>query len=270
MRPAGLHLGALQFPKGGAKGKSSGKSSTKGSAKGGKGGKDGKKSSGGGKPSGEGGKAGADRSRELCAKYLRGHCQRGEKCYYVHDDKALAAVVAGVKKTTGAQASQQQAPTGGVSAGASSGPQQAPPGVNAVQLQLADKGTPNSFQAWVRPSPQPGCGAIFDPGQDGAIVAAVAPQGSLACLDELPREVWKETIPLPLGYSYRSTCETPGMVHGLLFDGGSVLSLVMEEVLVCILNAAAERGLTTDSNDWPLAGLERWPETYGDVLAGTV
>ena len=128
---------ALQFPKGGAKGKRSCKSSPKGSAKGGK---DSKKSSGGGKPGGEGGNAGADRSRELCAKYLRGHCQRGEKCYYVHDYKALAAVVAGVTKRTGAQASQQQAPTGGVSAGASSGPQQAPPGVTAVQLQLGQTG----------------------------------------------------------------------------------------------------------------------------------
>ena len=76
--------------------------------------------------------------------------------------------------------------------------------------------------------------------------------------------------PATFGLLLQVDVETPGMVHGLLFDGGSVLSLVMEEVLVSILNAAAERGLTTDSSEWPLAGLERWPDAQGDVLAGTV
>ena len=76
--------------------------------------------------------------------------------------------------------------------------------------------------------------------------------------------------PASLGVRLQVDVRDAGMVHDLLFDGGSVLSLVMEEVLVCILNAAMGRGLTTDSEDWPLAGLQRWPSAIGDVGASTV
>ena len=56
------------------------------------------------------------------------------------------------------------------------------------------------------------------------------------------------------------------MVEALL-DGGAVFSLVAEEYLVAMINGAVSNGLSTDSKDWPLAGLQHWG---ADASATTV
>ena len=70
-----------------------------------------------------------------------------------------------------------------------------------------------------------------------------------------------------MGYAFRSRCSTPGISLEMLLDGGAVLALMMEETIVTIINATIARGLTPESEEWPLAGLQQWGH---DLVATTV
>ena len=61
-----------------------------------------------------------------------------------------------------------------------------------------------------------------------------------------------------MGYAFRTRISVAGTSVEALLDGGAVLSLLMEELLVEMVNGAIVSGLTPESEDWPIAGLEQW------------
>ena len=56
----------------------------------------------------------------------------------------------------------------------------------------------------------------------------------------------------------RAVVECGGRPAELLLDTGAAFSFVFEEVVIMILNQAIADGLTSESKQWPLAGLYEW------------
>ena len=79
--------------------------------------------------------------------------------------------------------------------------------------------------------------------------------GPLQTLDGLP---WKRIIEPPPGYQHRTVVECAGRPAEMLMDTGAAFSFVLEEAVVILLNQAIADGYTSDSPQWPLAGLYEW------------
>ena len=107
-----------------------------------------------------------------------------------------------------------------------------------------------------RPTPAAGAGlASVAMGEVQAVAATIPSSGSLTSLDSLP---WESMTEPPSGYQDRTVVECAGRPAEMLLDTGAAFSFVFEEVIVAILNQAVADGLTSESPEWPLAGLYQW------------
>ena len=101
-------------------------------------------------------------------------------------------------------------------------------------------------------------GAIVAPvtmGAARAVASVGQAPGQLTSLDSLP---WERMAEPPSGYQHRTVVECAGRPTEILVDTGAAFSFVFEEVVLAILNQAITDGLTSESPDWPLAGLYEW------------
>jgi hypothetical protein len=108
---------------------------------------------------------------------------------------------------------------------------------------------------WIRP----GVAVIFA-GEAAPAIAATGPPSAqhIQSLDDLPEDVWQTVPEPPPGYHFRTLVTVGSETIETLLDGGAVFSLISEEFLVFLINAAVSARLTPNSEDWPLAGLQRW------------
>ena len=64
----------------------------------------------------------------------------------------------------------------------------------------------------------------------------------------------------PSGYQFKTQAELVSQAIESLLDTGAAFGIVADEVVTAAVNRALDNGLTAVSDDWPLLGLQRWPE----------
>ncbi|HIE71147.1 MAG TPA: hypothetical protein EYP98_13775, partial [Planctomycetes bacterium] len=209
--------------------------------------------------------------KELCLRFMRGECSRSsQECKFSHAAKQINAVLSAVDAAqskgflAGATGPSFQnnlfnngyLPDAQAAAAAGSNVPPAAATVAAATAPPQPPGLKNALK-WIRP----GVLAIFA----GAQAPSIASTGHqlqlphhIKTLDDLPLDVWRLVPEPPPGYHFRTLATIGKEEIEVLLDGGAVFSLLSEEFLVYLINAAVSAQLTPDSEEWPLAGLEHW------------
>ena len=94
--------------------------------------------------------------------------------------------------------------------------------------------------------------------------------GRFAALDELPGDWWSLAENEPGTYQHRTVLQVLGRRVECMLDGCAGANHVTEELLVGMLNRAAELGIGTEDPRFPVVKLEKWvhPEFVHGIASG--
>ena len=84
-------------------------------------------------------------------------------------------------------------------------------------------------------------------------------------LTDLPQEAWRQVQKPTDGYNFQLEVSVLGLTYTAVLDTGASTNAVPEELVLSLINAAHEQGLSPQSRDWPVA-LEWW--NNGERLTG--
>ena len=87
--------------------------------------------------------------------------------------------------------------------------------------------------------------------REHALALKKGESGRFAALDELPGDWWSLAENEPGGYQYRTVVQVLGRRVECMLDGCAGANHVTEELLVGMLNHAAELGFGTDDPRFP-------------------
>ena len=95
-------------------------------------------------------------------------------------------------------------------------------------------------------------------------------KGFFTELDQLPKDWWKVVENERGGYQYKTVTKVLGTLVETMLYGCAGSNHVTEELVVSMLNKAAELGVTPDDPRFPVAQLERWvyPEFVHGIASG--
>ncbi|CAK8988949.1 unnamed protein product [Durusdinium trenchii] len=82
----------------------------------------------------------------------------------------------------------------------------------------------------------------------------------LTSLDQLPQRWWTESPNCKGGYQYQTEVKVLDRYVGCLLDGCAGCNSITEEVVMGAIRAALQQGIGPDSEKFPVAQLERWPQ----------
>ncbi|CAK8994559.1 Pro-Pol polyprotein, partial [Durusdinium trenchii] len=82
----------------------------------------------------------------------------------------------------------------------------------------------------------------------------------LTSLDQLPQRWWTESPHCKGGYQYQTEVKVLDRYVGCLLDGCAGCNSITEEVVMGAIRAALQQGIGPDSERFPVAQLERWPQ----------
>ena len=212
-----------------------------------------KKQSGKGKTKGtsrKGSPKRTEKSQKPCPYFLKkGACKKGSSCDMSHSLPANTTVTA---STSGGVPSGWNAPSGG--------------------------GLSNPFHAFTVVACGPGVDAVKKPATDASVLAAsVRPEkteskpGCFTDLDRLPKDWWHVVENDRGGYQYKTVTKILGKKVETLLDGGAGSNHVTEELVVSILNHAANLGIKPNSPEFPIVRFEQWvyPEYVHGIASGS-
>ena len=103
--------------------------------------------------------------------------------------------------------------------------------------------------------------------REHALALKKGESGRFSALDELPGDWWSNE---PGGYQYRTVVQVLGKRVECMLDGCAGANHVTEELLVGMLNRAAELGIGTEDPRFPVVKLEKWvhPEFVHGIASG--
>ena len=106
--------------------------------------------------------------------------------------------------------------------------------------------------------------------REHALALKKGESGRFAALDELPGDWWSLAENEPGGYQYRTVVQVLGRRVECMLDGCAGANHVTEELLVGMLNRAAELGIGTEDPRFPVVKLEKWvhPEFVHGIASG--
>ncbi|OLP75785.1 hypothetical protein AK812_SmicGene44365, partial [Symbiodinium microadriaticum] len=106
--------------------------------------------------------------------------------------------------------------------------------------------------------------------REHALALKKGESGRFAALDELPGDWWSLAENEPGGYRYRTVVQVLGRRVECMLDGCAGANHVTEELLVGMLNRAAELGIGTEDPRFPVVKLEKWvhPEFVHGIASG--
>ena len=106
--------------------------------------------------------------------------------------------------------------------------------------------------------------------REHALALKKGESGRFSALDELPGDWWSLAENEPGGYQYRTVVQVLGKRVECMLDGCAGANHVTEELLVGMLNRAAELGIGTEDPRFPVVKLEKWvhPEFVHGIASG--
>ena len=106
--------------------------------------------------------------------------------------------------------------------------------------------------------------------REHALALKKGESGRFSALDELPGDWWSLAENEPGGYQYRTVVQVLGRRVECMLDGCAGANHVTEELLVGMLNRAAELGIGTEDPRFPVVKLEKWvhPEFVHGIASG--
>ena len=106
--------------------------------------------------------------------------------------------------------------------------------------------------------------------REHALALKKGESGRFSALDELPGDWWSLAENEPGGYQYRTVVQVLGKRVECMLDGCAGANHVTEELLVGMLNRAAELGIGTEDARFPVVKLEKWvhPEFVHGIASG--
>ena len=193
------------------------------------------------------------KSQKPCPFFFKkGACKKGDACDMSH---ALVAT------NTGAVG----ADTSGVPAGWG-----APSGSSALK---------NPFGAFIVVTCGPGQDAVKSPSIGASVITAStrpSPDGKgrqevFTSLDQLPKDWWHMVENDRGGYQYKTVTKVLDRKVETLLDGGAGSNHITEELILGILNRAAELGLKPQDPTFPIVQFEQWlyPEFVHGIASGS-
>ena len=106
--------------------------------------------------------------------------------------------------------------------------------------------------------------------QQHALPLSKGGRDKFATLDDLPKDWWNLADNEPGGYQYRTVVQVLDRKVECMLDGCAGANHVTEELVVGMMNRAAELGIGTEDPGFPVVRLEKWvhPEYVHGIASG--